>query len=684
MKCGFCNNPLASLDTMCDCGQDPNAGALLHHRYQLLGLVGQGGMGMIYRALDQANQNKLCAIKISRWSEALQQLRQLEPEAAKAEEQQRIEREFKLLQKAASQSTHIVQVFDSFHVDPRLGLFYPMEFLNGQSLAGIPEWGTPMPPKQVLELILQLCEGVGVAHGLGVAHRDLNPENVFVVSTPEHERFIKLIDFGIARDLYARKGIYNTGSDLAFGHLQYLSPEQVGYDPVTDEYQQETAARLDHRADIYSIGAIMFHMLTGHPPFADTTLEGLAVRNWRKPPNLAHAIKTRSLPIEIQELILSCLQPAPDLRLPDILALSDLLQRCLNNHDASEHALDSLENSTTNLEESDKILGNFDEGSWEFPAIKEPTWNLPSLEDVGFSEEFDAMFADHSSKSPETKESFDKSSGEQETSPSNPTPPEAKEPPAPSSSPSSPAVHSTSPQPESPASVPSGVWEALDNAPSFLDFKEVTPNSNNHIDVVFDHKQMNVQEFFGDFGEIVEESGGKVVTGGPSYYALPQRSPKLEALLSKDNLQNPTEEKSSDDISSSILASELLDAFEEITFDEEPAQPQQTRWSSPKGSLFPSRSDSAPNAQPTPTRPSAQDIFGPSTPAPPSTSSKVHDIFSPSEEAPTSQPNLDFSSNSHFSSIHDQKEESNTWIWILIAVLVVAAGAGGYFFFFSS
>lgn len=325
VKCGICRKHLADQKALCDCGQDPHAGWELDGRYRLLGLIAQGGMGMIYRGLNLQN-GQLLAIKISRWSEALQHLRQLEPAAARREEEARVSREFQLLQKASSQSPHVVKAYDAMRDDPRVGLYYPMEFLEGLPLAKLPSWGKPLPIEVVVELTLQICDGISVTHGLGVVHRDLNPDNIFIVRTPEHPHYVKLIDFGIARDLYARRDIYNTGHDMAMGHLHYLAPEQVGYNAKTGDYETATAAKLDTRADIFTIGAILFHMLLGYPPFEDDTMEGLAVRDWDVPENLQRARQEGRIPAGLRDIITSCLNPDPDKRPPDIFVLSDMLR----------------------------------------------------------------------------------------------------------------------------------------------------------------------------------------------------------------------------------------------------------------------------------------------------------------------------------------------------------------------
>lgn len=293
----------------------------------LLGKVAEGGMGMIYRAIAIEN-NELCAVKISRWIKALKELRQLKEEDARREEVARVEREFTLLEKASSLSQHIVQVHGEYGMDPRVGLYYPMEFLQGVLLSGHPLFGTPFPPEQVLELMLQLCDALGVAHGLGVVHRDLNPDNIFIVRYEQRE-FIKLIDFGIARNLYHRRKLFDTGESLGFGHLHYLSPEQVGYSAREQRYDSEVTRHLDHRADIFSLGGIMFHMLTGYPPYETETFEDLAMREWETPHNLERSLAEGLLPHNLKDLIQSCLEADPDRRPPDLYVLTDMLRRAL-------------------------------------------------------------------------------------------------------------------------------------------------------------------------------------------------------------------------------------------------------------------------------------------------------------------------------------------------------------------
>lgn len=367
---------------------DPHVGRILDQRYELVSLLAQGGMGTLYRAQTIDDEKRPVVIKFSRWGAALQTLRQHDPERAQLEEKGRVEREFLLLQKASSLSEHVVKVFEPLGEDRQLGLYYPMEFLDGTPLSELPEWGQPFDFEQALELVIQVGNALAVAHGIGVVHRDLNPENIFIVRQGEQERFVKLIDFGIARDLYQRRETFQTGDDLAFGHFNYMAPEQVGYNPVEQTYDTTTAALLDHRADIYSLGAILLHLFVGKPPFEDSTIEQLATRNWANPPTLRWALEEGLLPVGVSDLVLSCLHPLPDGRPPDIYVLNAMLDNLLTDYREGR-----LSGEEEDDDESDGFSAFFDwameeeesedeEGSGSLNDL--PQFQVPELEGAAF------------------------------------------------------------------------------------------------------------------------------------------------------------------------------------------------------------------------------------------------------------------------------------------------------------
>ncbi len=202
--------------------------------YEMLGVIGQGGMGVVFKA-RQPRLDRLVALKI------------LPPAlAAQPGFAERFTREARALARLAH--PHIVAVYD---FGERAGFYYlMMEFVNGVNLRQAMRAG--VTPVQALALVPRICEALQFAHDRGVLHRDIKPENILLdtAGTP------KLADFGIAKfagDATAKTNLTETGA--ALGTAAYMSPEQI-----------EKPATVDHRADIYSLGVVLYEMLTGELP----------------------------------------------------------------------------------------------------------------------------------------------------------------------------------------------------------------------------------------------------------------------------------------------------------------------------------------------------------------------------------------------------------------------------------
>ena len=149
-----------------------------------------------------------------------------------------------------------------------------MELVQGVSLGDLLRREGRMPPERAVRLMHDICAGVGVAHRQGLLHRDLKPDNVIVVP-PSHEgdeETAKVVDFGLAkvRDVAASTALTQTGAVI--GTLYYMSPEQC------------SGEELDARADVYSLGAMFYEMLTGGPPFRSNNLAGLISKHLHEPP----------------------------------------------------------------------------------------------------------------------------------------------------------------------------------------------------------------------------------------------------------------------------------------------------------------------------------------------------------------------------------------------------------------
>ncbi|NJM86242.1 MAG: serine/threonine protein kinase [Hydrococcus sp. RU_2_2] len=233
-------------------------------RYRLVDRLGGGGMGNVYLAMD-TRLGKPVALKLLK-------------ESLADDESIRVRFEWELAICAALKSQHIVQVSD-YGVTPQGYPFYVMEYLEGQTLGQLLSQTKKLPPQQVCQLVTQICAGLQVAHEgvmfsgeridpndcaapnpqkcdlVKVVHRDLKPENIFLVPTALGD-LVKIIDFGIAKIRHFHTADYTNATNFFLGTCHYASPEQI-----------KGAKNLDERSDIYSLGLIIYEMLSGFDPF---------------------------------------------------------------------------------------------------------------------------------------------------------------------------------------------------------------------------------------------------------------------------------------------------------------------------------------------------------------------------------------------------------------------------------
>jgi tRNA A-37 threonylcarbamoyl transferase component Bud32 len=248
---------------------DPRVGQVLGDRYRIVERIGQGGMGTVYAA-EHLTTHKRCAIKT------------LLPDLVRSTE---IVRRFEREAKAASLLAHpnVVCVTD-FGALPDGGLFFAMELVGGQSLSELLEQA-PLPRPRALRIARQILDALAHAHGQGVVHRDLKPDNVMIVDvgeSAEERDLVKLLDFGIAKVVgEAAAGLGGdplTRAGVAFGTPVYMAPEQALGEPV------------DARVDLYAMGVILFEMLAGRKPFVnDDKLAVLRMQVAVPPPRLSDA-----------------------------------------------------------------------------------------------------------------------------------------------------------------------------------------------------------------------------------------------------------------------------------------------------------------------------------------------------------------------------------------------------------
>jgi serine/threonine protein kinase len=268
--------------------------------YQVAEKIGQGGMGQVYSAAHPLIGKKV-AIKI------------LAPQCVAVPDLvRRFIEEARAVNKIGH--PHIIDIF-SFGQLPDGRHFMVMEYLEGKNLAQRLERET-IPVPELRRLLVQICEALEAAHGAGIVHRDLKPENIWIVQKPQEESHIKLLDFGIAKLLGAADTGRITQTGAAMGTPQFMPPEQCLGRPV------------DHRADIYSFGIILYLVFTGHLPFNGSTLAEIVYRHTTEAPRPPS--QHRPLPAELEKLILDCLAKEPDLRPNSAREVADRLDAVLS------------------------------------------------------------------------------------------------------------------------------------------------------------------------------------------------------------------------------------------------------------------------------------------------------------------------------------------------------------------
>ena len=283
--CPQCGAPLVPLD------DESLLGRVLDDRYELMDVVGSGGMGVVYRA-RQRYLDRDVALKVLRRDLLIQG--------------DSVSR-FMIEAKAASalKSPHTVTIHDFGLTDD--GLFYfTMELLEGESLSDLLAREGPLPPRQAVNVVTQVCKSLAEAHERKIWHRDLKPENIFITRDQDGQDFVKVLDFGIAKVESSGERVTATG--VVCGTPQYLSPDQARGQPA------------DHRTDIYSLGIVLYEMLAGSPPFDGETPVEIVMLHINEPPS---PLAERDPPVvvsdELEKALRWALQKSPADR-PDSVA----------------------------------------------------------------------------------------------------------------------------------------------------------------------------------------------------------------------------------------------------------------------------------------------------------------------------------------------------------------------------
>ena len=225
---------------------------------------------------------------------------------------------------AALTHPNTVEIYDYGRAEDGI-FYYAMEYLPGLNLDQLGERHGPLPPARVIHLLRQVCGALREAHGVGLIHRDIKPANIIVCSRGGIYDVVKLLDFGLvwATDPAAGGGKLTQDGAIA-GTPEYMSPEQA-----------DGIAGLDGRSDIYSLGAVAYFLLTSRPPFRKATALQLLLAHAREAVTPI-AVLRPEVPVDLQGVILRCLEKDRDRRFPDVTALDQALADCLQGEPWTE------------------------------------------------------------------------------------------------------------------------------------------------------------------------------------------------------------------------------------------------------------------------------------------------------------------------------------------------------------
>jgi serine/threonine protein kinase len=262
-------------------------------QYKVIEFLGEGGMGTVY-SVEHVALGRQYALKVLR-------TRVIDRDSTAA---QRFLREARTA--ARIRHPNIVDVFDFGHL-PDGRPYFVMELLEGESLGDRVSRG-PLLPAEVVSIARQLGEALAAAHDRGVIHADVTPSNVLVVNTEDGGQnvHVKLVDFGLAE--LAGESMSDDTPEFVLGTPAYISPEQLRGLSPTD------------RSDQYGLGAVLFEMLTGHPPYEHEDLRKLCMMHIQAPIPLVES-PHGPIPPKLADLVTTCLQKTPQARFPGIRAL---------------------------------------------------------------------------------------------------------------------------------------------------------------------------------------------------------------------------------------------------------------------------------------------------------------------------------------------------------------------------
>lgn len=341
-------------------------------KYTVTGLLGFGGMGAVYEAIQSPMERKV----------ALKLIPTYNPTAAA-----RFEREAYTVSKLNHPNT--VTVFDFGHT--RDGhLYLAMEHLQGRTLTDLINAEGPLTPERVVHISEQICRSLGEAHKSGIIHRDIKPDNIFLISVDGDPDYVKVLDFGIAKAIHGEEDVNLTAEGRIVGTPRYMSPEQILAQPI------------DHRSDLYSLGCIMFQMLTGSPPFEDQSTAALMMSHAQKaPPSFAERLTSEHLlgmPAGLEAVVRRSMAKNPASRAQTTDALRKELEEALRINQAYSPAMLQAADAPRPQHNARPPVGVFEHNTGDFTRQTGDHHNLAWAAGPGTMTHVDRPATQHDSK----------------------------------------------------------------------------------------------------------------------------------------------------------------------------------------------------------------------------------------------------------------------------------------------
>ena len=284
--------------------EDRLVGTVIQDRFLVLQRIAAGGMGVVYKA-EQVPLGRSVALKI---------LESKHNEEIDSHFSERFFLEAAAVAKLSHPNT--IVLYDYGRTDDSL-YYYAMEYVDGVTLTKRIFDGGPLAPRDGIHVALQICGSLREAHEHGMVHRDLKPGNVMLTEKGGDPSFVKVLDFGLVKVMGQDVGVELTKSGMLMGSPRYMAPEQV------------TGRPIDRRADIYSLGSVLYHALTGAPPFQqESQYEVLRAQVELAPPPLRATVPECRASARLEALVMRCLEKNKERRPQTMNELAIELAAC--------------------------------------------------------------------------------------------------------------------------------------------------------------------------------------------------------------------------------------------------------------------------------------------------------------------------------------------------------------------